>query len=143
MKKYLLSLTAIITFMFTGCTYSNWNVGNQYPAKKPTDTSVSTNSNIPSDSEPDMNAKTPKDRTNMFHINTVINTWGQPNDIRVNPDGKKVYIWQNCKSTGKYIDRCTQDSCETVPETTCCERALVTDEEGYVTNLKEAIASCM
>ena len=85
----------------------------------------------------------PKPSSQSFHIDTVINTWGEPKETRVDANGSNVYVWENCKPTGNMIEKCDSNGCKTIPETTCCERALVTDEFGYVQNLKEAVNNCI
>ncbi|NLK66726.1 MAG: hypothetical protein GX282_04540 [Campylobacteraceae bacterium] len=132
MKRQLIALFAMAILM-SGCTTSQWNVGKgtgKQPHQPPMET-------------PQKQAPKPKPEETSFHIDTVINTWGQPKEVRVNSAGNKVYVWENCKPTGLMIDKCDENGCSTVPETTCCERALVTDERGYVQNLKEAVNSCI
>lgn len=63
-----------------------------------------------------------------YHIDKIIEIWGESNSISTNANGNKVYSWKNCKSIGG--------------KTSCCDRKLRTNDTGYVQNLKEAIATC-
>ncbi|PSM51656.1 hypothetical protein CRN67_07405 [Campylobacter blaseri] len=130
------SFVIVFTLFLSGCSVSNWNLGKTTTKEMP-QTENKPQGGLKEESE------TKKAENSNFHIDTIINTWGQPTYERTNPQGKKVYIWENCKPTGVYIDRCDSNGCETVPETQCCERALETDNNGYVQNLKEAINSCI
>lgn len=160
MKKHI-AILAIFALFFAGCGYSNWNLGNAAP-KPPQEQTQTGNGQLDNSIHHDQIQTTDSgtgvvditgsgttspegapSQGNMFHIDTIISTWGEPNTIQTNALGEKVYIWKNCRSTGQYIEKCNADSCETVPETVCCERKLVTNSEGYVTNLKQAIAECM
>lgn len=145
MKFYLYLPMIVLSVLLTGCGYSSWNVMNDddepmvvHKAQKK-QPAQEVKVNTPEVVQQDVNeTKKPQRPANAFHIDEVIKTWGEPNLRRPN-----VYIWKNCKATGKYIDKCEGDTCETVPETKCCERALKTDSEGYVLNLKQAISACM
>ncbi|CZE45793.1 hypothetical protein [Campylobacter geochelonis] len=128
-KIYLFAVAVAV--LFAGCSASNWNLGKTPIQGSQTDKT-----------QPTMQ-QTQQNSSQNFHINTVINTWGEPDLTRTNSAGNQVYVWQNCKATGKYIERCDQNTCETIPEQECCERALITDQNGYVQNLKEAVNSCM
>lgn len=137
MKKiYILSLAITSALLLGGCSASNWNLG------KTMDKNQDQQSKTGQQSKTQDKTQSQTQSSN-FHIDTIINTWGQPTFERTSPQGNKVYVWENCKPTGVYIDRCDENGCETVPETQCCERALETDQHGYVSNLKEAINSCM
>lgn len=127
-KTYMLTLSSII--LFAGCSASNWNLGK-----------TMTN-DIPQAKQEQPKTIKEKNAEN-FHIDTVINTWGEPTSTRVNSAGNKVYVWENCKPTGNFIESCNENGCETIPEKECCERDLITDEAGYVQNIKEAVNSCI
>lgn len=143
MRKILIFAFALI---LSGCGYSNWNVFNddtpkttQKPAKKP----------IPKPEpkpqppvKPETNTTKTRDK-NAFTIDQVIKSWGTYDLKRTASDGTGIYIWKVCKSSGKTKTECDGDTCDTIQENKCCERALRTDSEGYVTNLKQAIAKCM
>ncbi|MCI6988145.1 MAG: hypothetical protein MR902_01035 [Campylobacter sp.] len=73
-----------------------------------------------------------------YHISAVIKAWGEPDKKRANGE----YIWKSCTPTGEYEQVCDDNSCNTVPKTSCCDRVLKTDSGGYVTNLKEAVQKC-
>lgn len=148
MKNLIGMILLSAVFVFSGCSYSNWNISKDKPAAKHQPKQDVMDEPIVKaepiiDQNIEQNITTPKDRANMFHINTVVSTWGAPNSVKVDENGDNNYIWKNCKKTGKYIDECRDDVCNTVPETACCDRVLITDKEGYVTNLKEAVANCM
>lgn len=128
MKKINLSIL-LVAFFISGCSVSNWNIGK----------TTTQNTQKEEISKP----KTVNNNKNNFHIDTIINTWGNPTTTRQNSAGNKIYVWENCKPTGVMVDVCDDSGCSTVPETTCCERALITDKDGYVQNLKEAVNSCI
>ena len=73
-------------------------------------------------------SETKQTATSQYHINKIIEIWGEPNSVSTNANGNKVYSWKNCKSVGG--------------KTSCCDRKLRTNDAGYVQNLKEAIATC-
>lgn len=131
MKKQIFVIFAF-ALLISGCSVSNWNIGK--------DTGANTKQ---PQTQPVQEVKQPQTNQNNFHIDTVINTWGKPNATRVNSAGNKVYVWENCKPTGVMVDKCNENGCSTIPETSCCERALITDQDGYVQNLKEAVNSCI
>lgn len=83
-----------------------------------------------------------KEQSGMYKITTITSLWGAPNKVIQDENGANRYIWKNCKESGKYEQKCEDDNCESVPKLDCCDRILITDSEGYVTNLKEAIQEC-
>ena len=129
MKKINLSVFMIALFI-SGCGVSNWNIGKT--------TMQNTKKEEVSKPKEEVN-----NNKNNYHIDTIINTWGNPTSTRQNSAGNKIYIWENCKPTGAMVDVCDDNGCSTIPEKNCCERALVTDKDGYVQNLKEAVNSCI
>lgn len=148
MKKIAIFSTFII-FLLTGCGYSNWNIlspnsPNDVVLKEPTKKPKKVEEVKKEEKKPEEpKQQEVKDRKNSFTIDQVIKSWGPYDLKRTSNSGNPIYIWKNCKTTGKTKTQCNGDTCDTVQETTCCERALRVDSEGYVTNLKEAIASCM
>lgn len=141
MRKLSLFITIFVAVIISGCSVSNWNVGKtqtgstqQEQPAEPTPVEPTT------PTPPPVEAPKPQSK---IHIDKIIEAWGSPSAERRDERGNKVYIYQNCKPTGMYIDKCDDSGCKTVPETKCCERALVTDKDGYVLNLKEAVNSCM
>ena len=78
-----------------------------------------------------------------YHIDKIIEIWGEPSAKSTDAKGNKIYSWKNCKATGMFEKQCdTNGNCEKVARTSCCDRKLRTDKGGYVQNLKEAIAAC-
>ena len=145
MKK--VAFLAMLCFVISGCGYSNWNVFNapqtgnsgQSQTNK-TNGDIQQNSSfdqglvvieedMPKPSEVENPNKPEAKKDGKFHINTIVSTWGRPDQVRIDDFDQKNYIWQNCTGSGE--------------NKKCCERTLVTDEEGYVTNLREAINHCL
>ena len=152
MKKVLF-LVCIMAF-FGGCGYSNWNINNQPTTQNGQNTQTPDIVQEPVKPEDTMQdgqtiggtqieIEQPQDRENMFHINTVVSTWGRPDNEFIDDDNIKHYIWKNCKDTGVYREQCVGEDCKQVPVRNCCDRDLITDDEGYVINLKEAVAKCI
>ena len=152
MKKVL--FLACVAVLIGGCGYSNWNVFGE-PNSQSTTTQTTTMPTQepmrPEDTMQDgqtiggkeIQMQQPQDRENMFHINTVVSTWGKPDSARIDDDNIRHYIWRNCKDTGVYREQCIEDDCKQVPVRNCCDRDLITDDEGYVINLKEAVSKCL
>ena len=147
MRKIL--FLACVAALFGGCGYSNWNVYGE--PDSPTTSQPTQEPTKPEDSMQDgqtiggtqIEIEQPQDRENMFHINTVVSTWGRPDNAFIDDDNIRHYVWRNCKNTGQYREQCVEDSCKNVPVQNCCDRDLITDDEGYVVNLKEAVAKCL
>lgn len=72
------------------------------------------------------------------HISAVIAAWGEPKFKT--SDG--VYIWESCRKSGKYVKNCEDNECQAVAQEVCCDRKLKTNQNGYVTNLREALKEC-
>lgn len=133
MIKFRLLISVFVAIVISGCGVSNWNVGKtvgqqEQSTKTPTQTAP---------------VEIEKPKTPTLHIDKIIQAWGSPTKIEKDALNRDVYIWENCKATGLYVDKCDDSGCKTVPETKCCERVLNTDENGNVTNLKDAVNSCM
>lgn len=149
MKKIVFSI--MLAFIIGGCGYSNWNVFNSPQTQNSRQNSQQTNTNqngqisqtieqnqglivleepMPQQQNDFENPNKPEAKKDgNFHINTIVSTWGKPTRVKIDDFDQKNYIWQNCKGSG--------DSKQ------CCERVLITDNEGYVTNLREAISECL
>lgn len=164
------NLLAILAFglIFTGCNYSNWNLTAPKTQKQTPNSQNSQNQNgnfsvnepanveqtemieenidfgnqieIPTD-ESQTTAKE-QEKAGTYQIATIVSLWGTPNSVKTNEDGTKSYIWKSCKETGKNIENCEDGECVSKPQVQCCDRILNTDEQNYVTNLKEAIQNC-
>lgn len=135
MRKVSLIVTFFISLIISGCSVSNWNVGKTVGESKTT-----SNEQTPVQTPPSQVTK-PKQQN--LHVNKIIEAWGSPTKMRKGALDEDIYVWENCKATGLYVDKCDDNGCKTVPETKCCERALITDKDGYVTNLKEAVNNCI
>ena len=144
MKKVF--ILACVVLFFGGCGYSNWNVFGEPSSQGGTQTTTPTMPSVQEPTRPEdiiqdgqtiggetmantteIEMDIPKDRENMFHINTVVSAWGRPDNIRIGNDDQKHYIWEVCRD-GR-----------------CCSRDIITDDEGYVMKyaLKEAVARCI
>lgn len=134
MIKFKLLISIFVAIVISGCSVSNWNVGKTIGKEEQPSTQT------PAQTAP---AEIEQQKTPALHIDTIIQAWGSPTKIEKDSLGRDIYIWENCKATGLYIDKCDDTGCKTVPQTKCCERAINTDENGNVTNLKEAVNSCI
>ncbi|NLY04380.1 MAG: hypothetical protein GXZ15_06065 [Campylobacter sp.] len=133
MHKFSILIIALLAITISGCSVSNWNVGKTAKG----DEEVATVETKPS------SVATKEHNENNLHIDKIIEAWGSPTRETENSAGDKIYIYENCKATGVYVDKCDENGCQTIPEMNCCERELITDQNGYVQNLKDAINSCL